>query len=77
MRPLDDTGRVDFKNSRDLCAFRARADLDAQFGPRRNRVVAGCMQGVGVQERIALAAGQFDEPVALVRLEPFDQRIDR
>ena len=62
LRPLDDTGRVDFKNSSDLCAFGARADLDAQFGPRRNRVVAGCMQGVGVQERIARPPASSTKP---------------
>ena len=35
------------------------------------------MQGVRMQERVALAARKLNESVALVRLEPFDDRIDR
>jgi hypothetical protein len=35
------------------------------------------MKRVGVQERVALAARQFDEAIALVRLEPFDDGVDR
>ena len=35
------------------------------------------VQGVGVQKSVALAVRQFDEPIALVRLEPFHHGVDR
>ena len=35
------------------------------------------VQRVGVQEGVALAVGQFDEAIALVGLEPFDDGVDR
>src|SRR6202789_483152 len=77
LRALDNTGSVDFEHPRHLRALGAGADLDAQFGARRDSVMSSGMQGVGVQERVARAARQLDEPVAFVRLEPFDHRIDR
>ena len=63
-------------HSRHLRALRAGADLDLQFRAGRNRLVACVAQGVGVQERVARAAGKLDEAVALVRLEPFDRGVD-
>ena len=77
LRALDNSGRIDFQNPGHLRTLGAGADLDAQFGALRNRVVARGMQGVRMQERVALAARQLNESVALVRLEPFDDRIDR
>ncbi len=74
---LHDAGRVDFDHARDLRALGAGADDHAQLGARGNRLMAGRVQRVGVQERVALAAGQFDEAVALVGLEPFDHGVDR
>src|SRR5258708_40021692 len=35
------------------------------------------VQSVGMQKRVARAARQLDEPVSFVRLEPFDDRVDR
>ncbi len=64
-------------HARDLSPLGAGPDLDAQFRARRNGVVARRMQGVGVQERVARAARQLDESVAFVRLEPFDDGVDR
>ena len=49
LRPLDDTGRVDFEHAGHLRAFGARADLDAQFRALRDRVVASGMEGVGMR----------------------------
>src|SRR6202167_6764264 len=74
--PLDNAGGVDFEHPRHLRALGAGADLDAQLGAGRDSVMSSGMQGVGMQERVARAARQLDEPVAFVRLEPFDHRID-
>src|SRR6202020_3364824 len=63
LRPLDDASSVNFQHPRHLRSLGARADLDAQFGARGNGVVACGMQGVGMQERVALAARQLDESV--------------
>src|SRR5271165_2802304 len=76
LRALDDTGRVDFEHPRHLGALGAGADLDAQFRAGGHRLVPGVLQRIGVQERVALAAGQLDEAVALVGLEPLHDRID-
>src|ERR1700722_8187166 len=75
--PLDNASSVHLKHPGHLGSLGARADLDAQFGARRNSVVACGVQGVSVQKRVARAARQLDESIPLVRLEPFDDRIDR
>ena len=77
LRPFDDAGGVDFDHPRHLRALGAGADDDLQLGARGHRFVARGMQRVGVQEGVALAVGQFDEAIALVGLEPFDDRVDR
>ena len=77
LRALDDAGGVDFDHASHLRAFGPGADLNLQFGARGNRLVAGAMQRIGVEERIALASGQLDKAVSLVGLEPFHDRIDR
>src|ERR1700722_5837966 len=74
---LDNASGVNFQHPRHLRSLGARADLDAQFGARGNGVGAGGRQGVGMQERVALAARQLDESVTFVRLEPFHDRVDR
>src|ERR1700729_4287090 len=74
--PFDNASSVHLNHPSDLRSLRARANLDAQFGARRNSVMACCMQGVGVQKRVARAARQLDKSVTLVGLEPFDDRID-
>ena len=71
------TPAVSTSTTRVTCAPLAPAPTNAQFGARRNRLVARGVQRVGVQERVALAAGQLDEAVALVGLEPFDDSVDR
>jgi hypothetical protein len=77
LRALNNASGVDFKHSGHLRSLGARADLDAQLGAGRDSVMACGMQGVRVQKRVARAARQLDESVALIRLEPFDDRIDR
>ena len=59
---LDNARRVDFDHPRHLRTLGARADLDAQFRSRRNHFVACGMQSVGMQEGVALATGQLDNP---------------
>src|SRR3984957_3829153 len=76
LRPFDNASSVHLDHPSDLRSLGARSDLDAQFGTRRNSVMACCMQGVGVQKRVARAARQLDKSVTLVGLEPFDDRID-
>src|ERR1700722_12811157 len=73
---LDNSGGVDFDHSRHLRALGAGADLDAKFRAGGNGLMTRGVQRIGVQERVARAARQLDESVALVRLEPFDDRID-
>ena len=68
---------VDLQHAGHLRALRAGADLYAKFRARRHRLVTRPMQRVHMQERVALAVGQFDEAVSLVRLEPLDDRIHR
>src|SRR5271154_7016971 len=46
--PLDNASGVDFEHPRHLRSLGAGADLDAQFGARRDSVVACGMQGIGV-----------------------------
>src|SRR6202453_3496202 len=75
--PFDNAGGVDFEHPRHLRSLGAGADLDAQFGAGRDSVMACGVQGVGVQKRVARATRQLDKSVPLVRLEPFDDRIDR
>ena len=75
--PFDNASSIHLNHPSHLRSLGARADLDAQFGARRNSVMACGMQGVSVEKRVARAARQLDESVTLVGLEPFDDRIDR
>ena len=75
LRALSHARRVDFEHASHLRALGAGADLNFEFRARGNRFVTGVMQRVGVQEGVALTAGQLDEAVALVGLEPFDDRV--
>jgi hypothetical protein len=75
--PFDDAGGIHLNHPGHLRSLGARPDLDAQFGAGRNSVMTCGMQGVRMQKRVARAARQLDEPVSFVRLEPFDDRVDR
>ncbi len=77
LRALDDPGGVDLDDARHLRALGAGADGHLEFGAGRDAFMSRGMQGVGVQKSVALAVRQLDESVALVRLEPFDDGVDR
>src|SRR5581483_12272456 len=64
-------------HARHLRALGAGTDHHLELGAGRHRVEARRMQGVDMEEGVALAIGQFDEAVALVGLEPFDDGVDR
>ena len=72
------TPAVSTSTTRVTCAPLAPAPtMTLQLGARRHGLVPRGVQRVGVQKGVALAVRQFDEAVALVGLEPFDDGVDR
>ena len=71
------TACVNLKYRGDLRAFLTLADLHAQLTARQHGLVAGTFQYSNVEEGIARAIAQLNEPKPLFRIEPFDGGINR
>ena len=61
LRALDNPGRIDLENAGDLRSLGSGPDLNPQLGAGGNRLVAGSVESVGVQEGVALAVCKLDE----------------
>ena len=65
-------GLINREDFRDLTALLSLADAHAQGCPRADRIMAGLIECVGVQERVARTVGQRHEAKPLFGIEPLD-----
>jgi hypothetical protein len=75
-RALGGARRVDLQHARDLRTLDAVADINFQFGARRDGIITCILQSADMEKRIARAIAEFDEAKPFVALEPFDDRVD-
>ena len=74
-RPSCNPAGIDPENSSYLPSFLANANVHLKLGIRFHCLMSGCLQHGDVQENVARAVSQRDEPKALFRIEPFDRGV--
>ena len=71
------TACVNLKYRGDLRAFLTLADLNAQLSARQHGLATRTFQYSNVEEGIARAIPELNEPEPFFRIEPFDRGVRR